>query len=192
MLELKQILEEYGWTLERESGTAYFYNFAPWIAPNAYLHIVFKGANKHSLEVVGDEIQLPQGWRDTLATQNGAILYSGAISFFGVNFPTALMSRADVFEGPPFSIVDENRNWPSKEPDRYVSIGGYGYDGTRAVLDRRDGDVFAMPRKTDSVLRRWPDADTWVRQELDRLTKLFDRDGKITMPKEETVPHVVH
>jgi hypothetical protein len=188
-LEIKAILEAQGWRMERESGTAFFYNFAPWIAPKAYLHIVFREAATDALGEIGDLLDIPQSWRDTLSRQNGAILFSGALSVYGVHASGTLLNRKDVFERLPFSILDENRSWPTKDQGRYFVIGGYGYDGTRVVMDRVDGSVVAMPRKTETCLRRWPDADSWLREELSRLLKLFDKDGKICVSEEETLPH---
>ena len=189
VLELKNALEAQGWRQERESSVACFYNFAPWIAPQAYLHVVFKPADRVTLGEIGSSLKLPQSWQDTLAAQNGAILYSDAISIFGVRSPTALLNRGDVFEMPPYSIVDENRNWPVKPIERFVVIGGYGYDGTRAVLDRDSGSVLAIPRKSEKALCRWPDPDAWIKEELNRLSLLFDREGKILVSREQTLPN---
>ncbi len=190
MLELKKILEAQGWCVERESETAFFYNFAPWIAPKAYLHIVFKGADGKLLNEVGDHLmRLPRAWLDVLSVQNGAILFSGAISLYGANSPTALLNRADVFNLLPFSIESENRNWPAKPIERFTVLGGYGYDGTRAVLDREDGSVLAVPRKSEVVIHRWPDPDTWIIEELRRISYLFDANGKIQTSEQQTVPN---
>jgi hypothetical protein len=125
---------------------------------------------------------------ETLSVQNGAILFSGAISIYGANSPTALLNRTDVFERLPFSIVTENRSWPAKPTERFVVLGGYGYDGTRAVLDRDDGCVLAMPRKSEGVLHRWPDPETWIIEEMRRLSSLFDANGRIQAAEEQTVP----
>ena len=187
-VDLKKALEDQGWKVERESGTALFYNFAPWIAPQAYLHIVFKGADHTALSEVGDLIGLPENWRETLSVQNGAILFSGAMSVYGVHAHGTLLNRMDVFERLPFSIVNENRSWPPKDRERYVVIGGYSYDGTRAILDRQDGSVIAMPRKSEKPLRRWLNGDSWLKEELERLSRLFDESGKIRVSEEETLP----
>lgn len=189
MLELKKTLEAQGWRQEKESNAACFYNFSPWIAPQAYLHIVFKPADRVTLREISRIIKLPQSWQDTLAVQNGAILYSDAISIYGVRSPTALLNRRDAFELPPCSIVDENRSWPVNPIERFVTIGGYSYDGTRAVLDRDNGSVLAILRKSERVLCRWPDPDTWINEELTRLSILFDREGKILVSREQTLPN---
>lgn len=189
MLQLKKALEVQGWRQERESSAASFYNLAPWIAPQAYLHIVFKPADKAVLNEVGTLMNLPHSWQDTLAEQNGAILYSNAINIFGIRSPTALLNRRDVFEMPPFSIVDENRSWPVKPIERYVAIGSCPYDGTQAVLDRNNGSVIAIPRKSEKAICRWPNPDTWIDEELKRLSMLFDREGKIRVAREQTLPN---
>ena len=114
-----------------------------------YLHIVFKGGDSKVLDAVGDQLmRLPRSWLEALSVQNGSILFSGAMSLYGANSPTALLNRIDVFERLPFSIVDVNRSFPAQPTKRFVAIGGYGYDGTRAVLDHDNGSVLAMRRAT--------------------------------------------
>src|ERR1700679_2382675 len=109
MVDIKNTLEEQGWKLERESGTAFFFNHAPWIAPKAYLHVVFRGASPSALSEVGDLMDLPQSWKEILSIHNGAILYSGAMSVYGAHASGAVLNRSDLFEQLPFSIVGENR-----------------------------------------------------------------------------------
>lgn len=191
-LNIREILEEQGWKMEHESATGFFYNHAPWVAPLAYLHIVFKGAEDTALRIVGEALGLPESWRNVLAIQNGAILFSGAISLYGVHAPGALLNRTDPFKRLPFSIESENRSWPPKDRETQVVLGGYGYDGTRAVLDVVKGSILAMPRKNTAVVAEWPDAESWIRSELKRLRLLFDREGKIVVSKEDTVPKRVN
>lgn len=188
MVDFRIVLEKQGWVIERESGTAYFYNFTPWVAPKAYLHVVFKGAAAAALTEVDDILHLPRDWREELSQQNGAFLFSGALDVYGVHAPGALLNRRDVFERLPISIVSENSSWAPKDSERLVVVGGYQFDGTLAVLDRNDGSVSAMPRRSKTVLIRWPDTDSWLTAEIERLSKLFDERGKITVSEEETLP----
>jgi hypothetical protein len=188
-VEIKKVLDAQGWRQERESSTALFYNFAPWIAPQAYLHVIIKPADIATLSEIAGSIKLPQIWQDTLSMQNGAILYSDAITIYGVRAPTALLNRRNVFERAPFSIVDENENLSVKPRERFVAIGGYSYNGTQAVLDRDSGTVLAIPRKSDKALCQWPDTDAWINEELTRLSMLFDRNGRILVSREHTLPN---
>jgi hypothetical protein len=192
VIDLGKILAAQGWRVERESGTAFFYNFAPWIAPKAYLHIVFRGASTEALDLVGrTEMRLPESWLDTLSQQNGASLFSGAMDIYGLHSPGTLLRRTDIYERLPFNIASETRSWPVMPVERYVRIGGYGYDGTGVVLDRESGAVLAIPRKSETVARKWPDADTWINLELARLVILFDSEGKIQAANEDTVPKII-
>ena len=84
MIKINGILESQGWKVERKSGTALFYNHAPWVAPLAYLHIVFKGSTKAALRETNSIFQLPKYWTEFLSVQNGAILFSGAFSIYGL------------------------------------------------------------------------------------------------------------
>jgi len=192
MVDIKRVLEEQGWKLERESGTAFFFNFAPWIAPKAYLHIVFREADPSALNEVADPMRLPQSWQHTLSIQNGAILYSGAMKIYGVHASGSLLNRSDVFERLPFSIVGENRSWPMQDRERYVIIGSYDYDGSRVVMDRQDESILAVPRRAETVLNRWSDADSWIVEEMARLAKLFDPAGKLQASAEDTLPKRVN
>jgi len=187
-LDIRKILKDQGWKLEHESSTAYFYNHVPWVAPQAYLHIVFKGADRYGLREVGDKLGLPEGWRNVLEIQNGAILFSGSISLYGVHAPGAFLNRSDFFNRMPFSIEGENRSWPPKDRGAQVAIGGYSYDGTRAVLDLAREQVAAMPRKSTTVLENWLSAESWVKTELQRLRTMFDNQGKILVAEADTLP----
>ena len=42
----------------------------------------------------------------------GAILFSGALSFYGLHAPGQLLNRQDPFSRLPFDIQDESMNWP--------------------------------------------------------------------------------
>jgi hypothetical protein len=187
-LQLSGMLKSQGWKVERESGTAYFYNHAPWVAPLAYLHILFKGATKRALSDNSALLRLPKYWLEFLTVQNGAILFSGAFSIYGVKETGALLNRRDVFQRGPFLIESENKSWQPKDRQREIVIGGYSYDGTLAVLDRDKGTVSAVSRKNHNLLMSWAGPDEWLTEEMDRLSKLFDKSGKITVGGERTLP----
>jgi len=69
-----------------------------------------------------------------------------------------------------------------------VVIGGYSYDGTLAVLDKETGSVTAMSRKGYDILKVWSGVDVWIASEMDRLSNLFDKSGRITVDEERTLP----
>jgi hypothetical protein len=187
VLQLRQILESQGWKMEREGGTACFYNHAPWIAPLAYVHIVFKGASEQALDDCNSKLSLPQHWTEFLSVQNGAILFSGAMSMYGANETGAPFNRKGDFERGPFRITDSNLSWPKVRQSEVV-IGGYSYDGTLAVLNKEDGAVSAMTKGSYNLRATWSGSEEWITGEMDRLAKLFDQSGKISVDKQKTLP----
>ena len=187
-MDLTEILTAQGWKAERNSDSASFYNHAPWVAPLAYLHILFKPAPKLALEENIQVLRMPESWASFLAVQNGAILFSNALSIDGVVLEGTLVNRRDPFATQPYSLVDSNRSWDRKDRESGLVIGSYGYDGTLAVLDRADGSVFAVDRKSHRVLKIWSGANEWLTDELDRIAKLYDPKGKLTVDMRETLP----
>ena len=185
---INEILVLQGWSLERESDTAFFFNQAPWVAPLAYLHTVFKPASRAALLENAQHLSLPEYWRTQLSAANGAILYSGAVSIYGVVDTHALHNRRDLFNRQPFRIVDENHSWPPPDSRNEVVIGSYYCDGTRAILNIPSGQVSAVPRKSTQVLTQWASTDEWITSELARLQVLHDDSGKLLVGLEETIP----
>lgn len=188
-MRLVEILESQKWKLGRESQTAYFFNHAPWVAPLAYLHIVFKPVPISEIEENASQLNLPSYWHEFLSIQNGAILFSSALSIYGAVNSNALLNRMDDFDRQPFSILDENRSWPPKNHKKEVVIGGYGYDGSIAVLDKESGSLSVEDRKTHRPLKKWNSPSDWLDDELSRLSKLFDEAGRITVGRERTLPN---
>jgi hypothetical protein len=126
-----------------------------------------------------------------LRVQNGAILFSGSLSIYGVLEPGQRISREPMLR-PPFNIEDENASWPPHEPDRLLAIGGYGFDGSSICIDRRDFGI-ALFQRGEALLRReptlsWDSLDQWLRSEISRLSNLFDTSGRMLVEESQTVP----
>lgn len=172
---------------DRESEMAFFQTKVPWVAPEAYLNIIFKPAPADALKVAARALEMPQGLCDLLKIQNGAILFAGTLSIYGVHRPGQLLNRSDRFSLPPFNIHDHQ---PDFDSDRLLAIGGYGVDGSRACLDRRSLRVELWPRDEPGLHPRitWETLDQWLLTEIGRLSMLFNEEGKLLVPKSETLP----
>jgi hypothetical protein len=109
------------------------------------------------------------------------------LNLYGVVDPKRLLNREDPFSLPPFNIVRENESWKF-HPDRLFVVGGYRFDGSRACIDRVDGQVhlFQKGRKIPSV--SWATFDSWLVAEIARLRLLFDEDGHRIALESETAP----
>lgn len=177
---------------DRESEAAFFRTHVAWVAPEAYLNIVFKPAGRDALTDATRRLEIPTVFAEFLAKQNGAILLSGALSIYGIHRPGQPLNRSDTFSRLPFNIDLENSNCPPSDPDRLLAIGGYGFDGSRVCMDRKDLHIELSQRGetglTPKPYRTWKNLDQWIRDEVARLCVLFDDCGKLLVSESETLP----
>ena len=162
------------------------YQHIPWVAPEGYLHWIFKPAQPNDLDRVCTELRVPGVWRDFLKQQNGASIFN-ALDLDGVREANALMVR-NTSDRKPFDIA--NSNQPRKlPPDRdWLCIGSYAYYRSRAMLDRENGQVHVVEQDTPRVIATWPSAELWLSEEVARLRLLFSEDGHLLTDKEYTDP----
>jgi len=172
---------------DQENANAFFRTRVPWVASEAYLNIIYKPAPTKVLSVVAEMWSFPAVVVDFLRHQNGAMLFSGSLNLYGVVEPGRLLNRKDRFSLPPFDIERENKSWLF-HPDRLLVVGGYSFDGSRACIDRSDGQIHVFPKRQRIPAVSWGGFDSWLVGEIARLSLLFDADGKRIRPESETKP----
>ena len=174
-----------------ETSLAYFRTHVPWVAPQAYMHIIFKPTPSDALAQVAQKLRMPPVFMEFLKTQNGAILYSGALSIYGVSPPGQRLNRSDPFSRSPFDIERENSNWPPYDAETFIVIGGYGFDGSSACINRSTLHIDLFQRGEASLqstpVCSWNSLDEWIRDEHSRLSMLFDSAGRRLVGESETV-----
>ena len=141
---------------DRETSAAVFRTRVQWMGPSAYLHVVFNPAPEDLLSHVSTKLKMPASLVDFLRKQNGAVLFSGALSIYGIHSPGQLLHREDPDFALPFNVEDENQNWPPPDRALYLSIGGYSFDGSRVCINRNDGGVYLFERGIQTLLRSHP------------------------------------
>ena len=115
------------------------------------------------------------------------MLFAGSLNLYGVVEAGRLLNREDPFSLPPFNIEQENKSW-SFHPGRLLVVGGYRFDGSRACIDRSDGQIHVFKKGQRIPAVSWGSLDSWLMGEIARLGLLFDDDGKRTGPESETGP----
>jgi hypothetical protein len=186
-INLREMASRFRSLENREDESAWFSTLVPWVAPQAYLNIIFKPAPEKLPSEIAEKWSFPANLTILLGKYNGAILFSGSLSFYGAVEDGRLLDRQDPFSLPPFNIEDANVSW-TIDRDRLLVIGGYQYDGSRVCIDRTDGNIHAFKRKRRTPIASWPSLDVWLAGESTRLSGLFDFDGKRTAPESETLP----
>jgi hypothetical protein len=191
-MDLLKALSHFQVANDRENDSALYRTHVPWVGPLAYLNILFKGAPEEVLLVVARSLKMPMALVEFLRRHNGVILFSGALSVYGVHGPGQLLYREDPFFDLPFNIELENRNWPPHDRKRFLAFGGYGFDGSRVCIDRVDSRIYLFQRGKETLLPTasysWQNLHEWLSSEIARLSVLFDTRGKRLVDESLTVP----
>jgi hypothetical protein len=128
-----------------------------------------------------------------LEKQNGAILFSGALSIYGVHRAGQLLNRNDEFSRLPFNIETENHNWPPVNRKLFLAIGDYSVDGSQVCIDRSNSRLYLFQRGVAGLAKvpscSWENIDEWIVGEVGRLSTMFDSRGKRVVDERLTVPH---
>jgi hypothetical protein len=177
---------------DRETETAFFRTHVPWVAPLAYLHVIFKPLAETDLLAAISRLDLPSPLAGSFALQNGASLFSGNLKLYGLHKPGQLLNRSDPFSRLPFNIENENDRCSRDVLDHLLVIGGYGFDASRVCIDRQKLSVHAFRsngRSLDTTpFYSWMSLDQWLTEEVARLSDLFGRDGRLLVHESETLP----
>ena len=192
MVELLSLLSKFRVLNDRESEAAYFRTNIPWVGSQAYLNIVFKPAPPEVLVDTAGRLGMPGSLVEFLQIQNGAILFSGALSVCGVHRPGQLLNREQPFSQLPFNIEDENDDWPPNDPERFLSLGGYSFDGSEVCIDRGDSRIYLFQRDEEALASSpsasWRSLEEWITSEISRLSFLFSHDGHRLAAESQTLP----
>ena len=191
-VEILRLLSKFDTGNDRENETAFLRTQVPWIGPKAYLNVIFKSAPEDTLRELARNLRMPRSLIDFLRVQNGAILFSGALSVYGVHRPGQLLNREDPSFDLPFNIELENSNWPPANRTRYLVIGGYGFDGSGVCIDRTNFGIHVFQRGKRELLptpsSAWPSLEEWLTSEIARLSMLFDNFGRRLVNESDTLP----
>src|ERR1700730_7464063 len=106
---------------DRDNANASFRTRVPWVAPEAYLNIVYRPAPEKLLFETAERWSFPPSVVDFLRRQNGAMLFSGSLNLYGVVEPGRALNRREPFSLPAFNIEPENKSW-ALHPDRLLVI----------------------------------------------------------------------
>jgi hypothetical protein len=186
-INLPTLLERFRAFNDFENEVASYRTLVPWVGPEAYLNIIFRGASAQLLSDFAGNLCLPVPIIAFLAQHNGAKLFSGSLNLYGVVEPGRLLNRRDSFSLPPYNIDGANRSW-SVDPQRLLVIGGYQFDGSQVCIDRTSGQILFFKKKRATPDHSWTTLESWLQEEISRLCSLFDSDGRRLCPASETVP----
>lgn len=151
------------------------------------------------------EFVFPEWYRDFLKTTNGCNLYFGSISLYGEQTPVvwsekektyvkALLEWTNPNWMAPFDLRDGDIKFDDVSKKRWLTIGGYQYDGTLIAWDYKKSCIVAMYSLPDDIsikklkkmkeedyekliYAQWSSFDEFFTQETERLNKVVSKYG---------------
>jgi hypothetical protein len=157
----------------------------PHIAPRAWLHAVPPGLNDAELADLVRRVGRPfrPEYLKFLRAMNGVKLFCGALCLYGAR--PAMAGRGIDAAFLPFDLVDPNGvERPTRLEEQLLVIGGYREDGSLITLDFASGEVSRCSRETEARFLAWPSFGDFVREELARLDRIHDEQGRAIAPRE--------
>lgn len=165
--------------LKGENGASFICPL-PDVGSHAFLHVLFDPVPVQEIEAeaVRSGFPLLAVVLENLMEMNGALLFRGALSIYGVR---GAISR-DPLKRKPHDIYEINTLMrPKGALPSQCFLGSYSEDGSWLYTEASDGAVYRRQRKTSEIMSRWPTIDAMIVSEVARLSQGFDRYGAIPM-----------
>jgi hypothetical protein len=187
---LKELHSRFETVGDFESSVAYFFTHVPFVAPKAYLNILYKPAPVEVQTIRCNQLGITGQLREFYSRFNGALFFSGAIRIFGFRHDKYLLERSDWKTLPPINISEINeRNQPLLDEMRLVCFADYDLDCSSVYLNRDTGAVACYEgRRLESVRSTWASFQDWLQMEFARVSICFDRSGHLLVDEESLLP----
>lgn len=190
MLNLIEYLNRFSSANNKETATALYMTNLTWISPRAYLNIIYKAAPPSLCDEVGDLLQFPSSLFEFYKAYNGANLYFDGLRIYGCVPEDQPIDRGNRFALPPFSITTPNEQFSLyTEKANLLCIGSYGYDRSMVCMNRNDQSIVCFKGTKFSEKRKiWSSLETWIKEELLRLSNMFSTDGHMLVAENLLIP----
>ena len=160
---------------------------APHIAPEAYLHSIFKPLTEN--EIIETEKILkqtiPDDYKEFLRISNGLHIFNTTLSLYG----RRTNNSRSIEDIQPFDLDIPNIYEKPKNADKNIFIiGSYDWDGSYLYVDKNDNSVHLCERENAKSLYKWNNFAEMLLSETNRLIKLFDKNGEEIDSSKSTLP----
>lgn len=185
--DILKLISDFEDVNDHETRRAYFRTHVPWVAAEAYLHIVFKPCPKTTLVPAVKRLRIPEKFVRFYETQNGFHLFSDRVYMYGIHRPGQLLARDRKWYDLPYSI-ENPRLWYFRNHEHFLPIGGCGPYGSSVVLDRRDLSIKYFYDEGKEPVTEFKSLEDWLLPEIERLRKMFEKKGRLLVDPAATIP----
>ncbi len=173
-VDLLQLASRFDENANRETGNVWLMTATPWVGDLAYFSVVYKPAPLSLVESSLGRLRAPDALYEFYQGYNGAHLFGGRLSIYGVVPEGQLLDRSDPYSLPPFNL----ERYQSGDSN-FLSFGFYQADGSQVFLDRRTSEAVVLDGETREVVFHWEDFWAWLGGEFERFSVSFDQQGRL-------------
>lgn len=159
------------------NGTVLVCN-VPHVASQAWLHEIYAPLKDEDIEELETEMgkKLPVDYIEFLRCANGINIFSDSLSLWGKR---SSYSRKGDDAIQPYDIVALSEELVDEIPEDWLTIGSYSWDGSVIIYDTNKDKRRVCRCTSDDyeILQEWPNLWNWLKNEVVRLSKLFDENG---------------
>lgn len=177
MTDLLELAARFNAYKDRENTLLWLKTATPWVGDLAYFTIIYKPLSGAISAPTLDRLLAPPALRVLFAKCNGAHLFGGRLSIYGIA-EKQLLDRSDPYSLPPFSIERANQLWAG-DVDRYLVFAFYRFDGSVACIDRETLEVTIFSPRADRRCVAASSLNEWLTSEFDRFSSFFDHEGHL-------------
>jgi hypothetical protein len=190
MVSLEDLLQKFNPYKNLEYGGRHFMTHVPTLGTLAYLNIIFDPSDLDIQLDIIDPLVLPNEIRLFYKVYNGAHLFSDLLSIYGFLPKVYKLERDDRRKTLPYNIIDINKEYIDDLLTSEIFIfGSYGFDRSELFIERATGRIYCSVGDDINKFRAtWPSFETWLVEEIGRLSDCFDKNGNRLVEFEETLP----
>ena len=161
----------------------------PHVAPQAWFHKIYGPLSEEGTAKIERILKktLPTILKRFFTLANGLNMYSDELAIYGLRSDYSRTGDAAI---QPYHIQDRDvLERPRDAAPALIFIGGYSADGSLVYIDCGTQRVFRCTRESSKPLNEWPHFVDFLTQEVERLSGLFDADGRAVNPSAPTTPN---
>jgi SMI1 / KNR4 family. len=163
----------------------------PHIAPQAWFHEIYNKLSDEQIDTIEEELhaKIPLDFRKFYKICNGINIFSDSLSISGLKLSEERIGEEAI---QPYSIFITNYGRPEGCPNTWIFFGRYRWDGSKVFFDLKNGldssRVYYIERDSLKIKKEWPDFFSFILDETQRLSKMYDENGKKLDLNASTIP----
>jgi hypothetical protein len=190
MISLEKLLGKFKSNKDFEFEGSIFKTHVPWVAPKAYLNIIYRAADEETQKDIINPMHLPVELREFFYRYNGARLLSSSLRIYGFRPKDFVFTRSGWGALATFDLIESNINhFGHLAMSPLLIFGSCGPDVSLIFIERVSEKVFcAEGDNLNKIRKSWKSFNHWLEEELTRLSDCFDKNGRQLVDDEEILP----